>query len=302
MFAPRTAKLGIAPLSWTNDDLPSLGGDTPVSTVLRESKQAGYVGVETGGKFPTDPVELKAMLDEHSLQLAGGWFSGQLLKGTLAEEIDRAKEQLVRFKHCDAATLVYGETTETVQNKIDTPIDRRPRVGDVDRPAYYQRLADFAKHCADMGVMLGFHYHMGTAVETDAEIRHMLEHTPVELKMTVDTGHAAFAGGDAMALIRDFGDRIQHVHAKDIRTEIIDDMDRGQESFLDAVLKGGFTVPGDGGLDFADMAQALADVDYGGWIVVEAEQDPAKAHPLTYAKLGYDTLRPRLESCGFQIL
>ncbi|MCH9780957.1 MAG: myo-inosose-2 dehydratase [Alphaproteobacteria bacterium] len=301
-LAPHSVKLGIAPLSWSNDDLPSLGGDTPVETCLAESKLAGYRGVETGGKFPKQPAPLKDLLDSHGLELAGGWFSGELLKNSVKEEIVRAKQQLETFRHCHAGAMVYGETTDTVQNKPDAALSSRPRVPAGEHKKYYQRLSDFAKYCADFGVPLAFHYHMGTAIETLEETTALMENTDDALGLVVDTGHATFAGDDAVDIIKAFASRVSHVHAKDIRSVVIDALDRNNESFLDAVLRGGFTVPGDGVIDFAQIAAVLAEADYSGWIVVEAEQDPAKAHPLTYAKLGYDTIRPQLEAVGFHII
>jgi len=294
------AKLGIAPIAWSNDDLPELGGDTPLETCLREAKQAGFAGVETGGKFPKKAAELGPILDQHGLKLVSGWYSGTVLDNDLEAEKDQVREQLELFSALGADCIFYGETAGTIQNKRDEPLVNRRRLSEEDIKAYGQKLTAFAEFCAEQGVPLAFHHHMATAIETERDVDLLMANTGPAVRLLHDAGHMAFAGGDPLALIEKHGHRIAHVHAKDIRADVIDGLDRQKESFLDAVLKGAFTVPGDGVLDFGAITRRLADVGYEGWFVVEAEQDPALAPPFEYAQIGFRTLTAALSAAGYE--
>lgn len=295
------AKLGIAPIAWSNDDLPELGGDTPLETCLSEAKAAGFLGVETGGKFPKKAFELQPILNEHGLQLASGWYSGTLLDTELAQEQEQACAQLALFRELGAVCLVYGETAGTIQNVRTAPLDTRRRLDDDAIKTYGRRLTAFAEFCAGEGVPLAFHHHMGTAIEDERDLDLLMNNTGESVHLLLDAGHMAFAGGDPLAVIAKHGGRIIHFHAKDIRRSVIDGLERDKQSFLDAVLEGAFTVPGDGSLDFGQIAQALADAGYEGWFVVEAEQDPVKAPPYEYACIGYDALSVALTKAGYEI-
>ena len=295
------AKLGIAPIAWSNDDLPELGGDTPLETCLSEAKLAGFIGVETGGKFPKTVPELRTVLGEHGLRLASGWYSGTMLDNDLASEKKKAQAQLTLFRELDAPCLVYGETAGTIQNVRSAPINTRRTLTDDQIKAYGERLTAFAEFCADEGMPLAFHHHMGTAIETQRDLDLLMEHTGEAVRLLLDAGHMAFAGGDPLAVIERHAARIIHVHCKDIRAAVIDGLDRDRQSFLDAVLAGAFTVPGDGSLDFNAIVQQLAAHGYSGWFVVEAEQDPSKAPPLEYARIGYKTMHAALNDAGYQI-
>lgn len=295
------AKLGIAPIAWSNDDLPELGGETSLETCLSESRAAGFIGVETGGKFPTTVPELRAALDGHGLRLASGWYSGTLLDNDLEAEQAQAQSQLTLYRELGAPCIVYGETAGTIQNQRDVPLNRRRTLDEAQIRDYGGRLTAFAEFCADQGVPLAFHHHMGTAIETEQDLDLLMNHTGEAVRLLYDTGHLAFAGADPLAVIDKHGSRIVHVHAKDVRQDIVDGLDRAGESFLDAVLKGAFTVPGDGALDFPAIVHRLADKGYEGWFVVEAEQDPAKAPPYEYALIGYRTLTDALATAGYRI-
>lgn len=296
------AKLGIAPIAWSNDDLPELGGDTPLQTCLREARAAGFTGVETGGKFPTDIATLRRELGDHDLKLASGWYSGTILDNELAVEQDKARAQLTLFRELDAPCIVYGETAGTVQNVRHAPLNTRRQLRDADIKAYGAKLTAFADYCAEQGVPLAFHHHMGTAIETERDLDVLMNHTGESVHLLLDAGHMAFAGGDPLAVIDKHGDRVIHFHAKDVRRDVIDKLDRERESFLDAVLKGAFTVPGDGALDFRHIVQRLADKGYSGWFVVEAEQDPVKAPPYEYACIGYRAMTDALIGAGYEIV
>lgn len=295
------AKLGIAPIAWTNDDLPQLGGETSLETCLSESRAAGFSGVETGGKFPRTAPALRAALDAHGLKLASGWYSGTMLDNDLEAEKAKALPQLELFRELDAACLAYGETAGTIQNIQSAPLNTRRRLDDGQIRDYGHRLTEFAEFCADQGVPLGFHHHMGTAIESEWDLDLLMSHSGEAVRLLYDAGHMAFAGGDPLAVIDKHAPRIIHVHTKDIRRDVVEGLDRDSESFLDAVLKGAFTVPGDGALDFGAIVQRLADNGYEGWFVVEAEQDPEKAPPFEYACIGYGTLSKALRASGYSI-
>ncbi len=295
------AKLGIAPIAWSNDDLPELGGETTLETCLSESKISGFSGVETGGKFPKSSSELGPILKDHKLYLASGWYSGTVLDNDLEKEKDQALEQLTLFRDLDAACLAYGETSGTIQNVRNAPLNTKRKIHHEDYKIYGKKLTAFAEHCEDFGMPISFHHHMGTAIETEEELDNLMNNTGEAVKLLFDTGHMAFAGGNSLNVIKKYAHRINHFHAKDIRADIVNSLDRSKESFLDAVLKGAFTVPGDGSINFKEVVETLAKNNYEGWFIVEAEQDPAKANPLEYAKIGNKELVECLKMYGYDI-
>jgi inosose dehydratase len=296
-----TAKLGIAPIAWTNDDLPQLGGETSLETCLAESRLAGFLGVETGGKFPKTSVQLREVLAAHGLRLVSGWYSGTLLDADLETEKRQVVDQLTLFRDCGAAVIVYGETAGTIQNKQNVPLAGRRMLTDHAIDVYGRKLTEFAQFCADFGVPLAFHHHMGTAIESEHDIDRLMAATGESVGLLCDTGHLTFAGADILRVLDNHGRRINHVHAKDVRSNVLAALDRDNESFLDAVLKGVYTVPGDGMIDFTAVIRRLAELGYEGWFVVEAEQDPVKAPPLEYARLGHRALSDALSLAGYQI-
>ena len=295
-------KFGMSPISWSNDDLPELGGETSLETCLRETRLAGFTGTETGGKFPKDAASLKKVLKEHDLKLVSGWYSGQLLSISAEQEIENIKPQLELFRDLGAAVLVYGETFETVQNVRNAPLCNKPILPEADFVAYGERLTKVAQYCASEGVPLSFHHHMGTGVETERELDLVMQNTGDAVGLLVDTGHLVFGGGDLFGVVDRYGHRINHVHTKDIRQDIMAGVDRTKDSFLDCVLRGIFTVPGDGMIDYGRFMQELAEKKYEGWVIVEAEQDPAKANPYEYACMGYRALQQAALNAGYSII
>ena len=299
--AARPIRLGVAPIAWSNSDLPELGGDTPLEVCLRESRSAGYSGTETGVKFPLDPGTLGPILREHDLALVSGWFSGRLLELSVEEEKRRIEEQLACFTALGGSVMIYAETTGSVQTERGTPLGRRPRLAASEFADYGRKLTELAEHLMVRGLPLSYHHHMGTVVEAAEEVDLLMANTGEAVGLLLDTGHLAFAGADVDAVTRRHGDRINHVHCKDVRPDVVARVRAEDMSFLDAVLAGVFTVPGDGCVDFASFARALAEIDYAGWVVVEAEQDPAKAPPFEYAKMGHDHLVEVFTAAGFKI-
>jgi len=296
------AMLGIAPIGWTNDDLPELGGEIPLETCLADAQAAGYSGMERGGKFPKTADEMLAVLGKYDLQLVSGWYSGTVLDNDLEAEKDQAREQIDLFKAVGCTCIVYGETAGTVQNIRNAPLNTRRRLSDDQIRDYGRRLTAFAEFCADEKMPLAFHHHMATAIETEQDLDTLMANTGEAVGLLYDAGHMAFAGGDILRVIDNHGPRIIHVHTKDVRNSVIHTIDRDRVSFLDAVIQGAFTVPGDGSIDFDAVIQRLADNGYEGWFIVEAEQDPAKAPPAEYARIGYDSLVGSLAKAGYEIV
>ncbi|MGK3130768.1 myo-inosose-2 dehydratase [Pantoea sp. C8B4] len=296
------AKLGIAPIAWSNDDLPQLGGETPLATCLAESRLAGFQGVETGGKFPRTSDVLKPLLREFQLDLVSGWYSGTLLDNSVEDEIKKSLPQMQLFRECGAVCLVYGETAGTIQNRQDVPLAQRRRLTDEQISEYGEKLSRFAEFCTDYGVPLAFHHHMGTAIEDEHDIDRLMAATTKDVGLLFDSGHLVFAGVDPLQILKKHGARINHVHTKDVRKEVLSSLDWNKDSFLNAVLKGVYTVPGDGMIDFDELTRTLANLGYQGWFVVEAEQDPAKAPPLEYARIGHGTLQKALHAAGYTLV
>lgn len=279
-------RIGINPLTWSNDDLPSLGAHIPLEQCLEEGRQAGYTGFELGHKFPRDSAVLGPLLEAHGLSLVSGWYSMQLCEREVAAEIEAVQPHLSLLRDLGCAVMVCAEVTGCVHGDRGTPVSRRPQLGDAAFALFAERLAEFAEYLRGEGVRLAYHHHMGTVVESEDEIRRLMSATPDAVGLLLDTGHLVYAGGDPVALARAYAPRIAHLHCKDIRPGVLRLARAGDWSFLDAVLEGVFTVPGDGCVDFASVLGALPG-DYAGWVVVEAEQDPEKAEPLAYARLGY---------------
>jgi len=296
-----TIRIGINPLTWTNDDLPSLGASTPLSQCLSEGKLAGYAGFELGNKFPRQRDQLNQVLAEHELALVSGWYSGKLLEHSVEDEIKAIEDHLQLLKQCGATVMVYCEVTGCIHGEQNTPLSKRPTIAADEWQDYGDRLSKVANYCLSQGVQLAYHHHMGTIVETSEEIDLLMENTVDSLGLLLDTGHLTYAGGDPIATFEKYQNRIVHVHLKDIRTEVLKDAQNRNLSFLDSVLNGVFTVPGDGDIDYLSLFIALREAQYSGWLVVEAEQDPAIAKPLIYAKLGFNNIQHFAQKAGLNL-
>jgi inosose dehydratase len=293
-------KLGTNPIAWTNDDMPELGGDTPLETCLKEAAEAGFKGIEKGGKFPSDAETVKSVLGRHGLELVSGWYGGELRTRSVEEEIAAMRPHFELLKACGSKVVVWAETSGTVQGRRDVPVADRPVMGEDEWPGYLERIGKLADWMAANGVRMAFHHHMGTVIERAHEIDRLLEGTPATVGLLYDTGHLTFAREDPAAVARRWARRINHVHTKDVRPDVLRRVHAERLSFLEAVLAGVYTVPGDGCIDFAAALRPVADAGYSGWVICEAEQDPAKAHPLTYARKGYATLVETVAKVGLQ--
>jgi inosose dehydratase len=288
---PFDVRIGINPLTWMNDDLPSLGGETPLGTALTEGKQIGYEGFELGNKFPREPQALKALLAEYDLALVSGWYSGRLAKRSAEEEIEAAQSHLELLAENGATVLVYGEVADSIQG-LPRPLYQRPRFFSDDRwREYAKRLDSFAEYTLSRGIRVAYHHHMGAYVETPTDLDRLMTLTGDAVGLLFDTGHITFAGGDPVAILDRYLGRVCHVHCKDVRRDVIKLARNRDWSFLEAVINGVFTVPGDGVVNFAAIIARLRRHGYRGWLVVEAEQDPVIATSYAYAQKGYETLR-----------
>jgi inosose dehydratase len=283
-------RLGINPLTWTNDDMPELGAATPLETCLAEGKQAGFAGFELGNKFPRDAAMLRPIMARHGLDLVSGWYGSRLLERDVDAEMAAAESHINLLSAMGCKVMVHAEVARAIHGEKTIPLSKRPVMTDADWAIFAPRITEFAKRLKARGLWLAYHHHMGTVIETQAEIDRLMALTSPEVGLLLDTGHLTFAGGDPALAARQHAGRIVHVHCKDIRRAVLGEAKARDLPFLAAVLEGVFTVPGDGCVNYPAVLKPLAVAGYAGWLVVEAEQDPAKAHPLTYARMGYDNL------------
>ncbi len=291
-----TIRIGVNPIAWSNDDLPSLGGDIPLEVCLDEAREAGFSGIELGHKFPRMPDALLAALSPFGLACISGWYSANLLEHGVEAELRRMRPHLDLLRAAGCEVMVVAETSNAVHGDPAVPLSRRPVLAGADWPEFGARLSEVGDALLAEGVRLVYHHHMGTVVQSEADIDALMHATDPSVQLLLDTGHAAWAGIDPAMLAARYRNRIGHVHVKDVRAEVRQAADAGDWSFLDAVVAGIYTVPGDGSIDFVRVLRCLH--GYSGWIVIEAEQDPARANPLAYAALGRRNLTRMLAAAG----
>ncbi len=286
-------KLGIAPIAWTNDDMPDLGSENTFEQCVSEMALAGFEGCEVGNKYPKDTAVLKKALDMRGLQIANQWFSSFVL----TEPMEKVEKDFIAqcefLKAMGAKRIGASEQSFSIQGQMNTPVfDAKYVMNDAEWDKFAKgmnRLGDIAN---SMGIRLVYHHHMGTVVQTAEEIDRMMDMTaPDKFALLYDTGHLAYCGQDYLAVLKKYAKRIAHVHLKDIRPEVVEKVKKEKLSFLQGVREGAFTVPGDGCIDFAPLFDELDKSGYEGWMIVEAEQDPAKANPLEYALKARDYIR-----------
>ena len=295
------AKLGMSPIAWWNDDLVELSDDVSLEECLRQSRSAGFTGMEKGRRFPDDSEVMLPILRAADVTLCGGWFSGTLVEEELAANKDRIAPMIELFRAVDAPCIVYGEVGRSIQGKHEIPLARKAKLSDDEMKAYAGKVTQFGEWCAEQGMPLSYHHHMAAVVETEAELDAFMANSGQGIPLLLDAGHLAFAGGDVLRAIDNHHARINHVHVKDVRMDVINKLNRSKQSFLDAVALGAFTVPGDGSLDFGAIVQKFADYGYEGWFVVEAEQDPKPNPPLRMAQVGYQELMRVMTSAGYTV-
>lgn len=297
MLDKNKIKLGIAPIAWTNDDLPELGAENTFEQCISEMALAGFTGSEIGNKYPRDPAVLKKALDLRGVQICNCWFSTFFTTRPEEETIEAFKKQLDFLDQMGAKVIGCSEQGSSIQGKA-VPIfgDQKPVFTDEEWDKFLSGMNKLGAIAKEKGMKCGFHHHMGTGVQTPAEIDRFMNGTGEDVYLLFDSGHIYFSEGTQEAvdaLIDKYIKRIAHVHLKDVRDEKRQESLTEKMSFLAAVKTGTFTVPGDGCISFDHIFKVLAENGYTGWMVVEAEQDPAKANPLEYAVKAREFIREK---------
>ena len=293
-----TIRIGANPIGWSNDDMREIGGHIPLEQCLAEAKAAGFEGMELGHKFPREPAALRQVLAPYGLDLVGGWYSCELLRRDEEAEIAAMLPHLQLLKAMGSKVFIIAETSNAIHGDRTAPLSSRPVLGEADWPEFARRLTLVADRVRVAGLQLVYHHHMGTVVQSEADIDALMAHAGPAVHLLLDTGHATWGGADPAALARRYRDRISHVHTKDVRGDVMRRSGAEGWSFLQSVLEGVYTVPGDGMVDFVSVFRELH--GYSGWVVVEAEQDPEQAHPATYARMGHDNLVAYLREAGLR--
>lgn len=284
MLDKNKVKLGIAPIAWTNDDMPDLGSENTFEQCVSEMALAGFTGCEVGNKYPRDTAVLKKALELRGMQICNAWFSSFLTTKPYEEVEKDFIEHITFLKEMGAKVVGISEQGHSIQG-TDKPIfEAKYVMNDEEWDTLCTGINKLGKVAKDMGIKLCFHHHMGTVVQTEEEIDRLMANTDPELfGLLFDCGHLAYCGEDYMSVLNKYADRIRHVHLKDIRPEKVEQVKREHLSFLQGVRLGTFTVPGDGVIDFKPIFDVLEKTGYEGYVLVEAEQDPAIANPLEYA-------------------
>ena len=292
MLDSKKVKLAIAPIAWTNDDLPDLGAENSFEQCISEMALSGFSGSEIGNKYPKDPDVLKHYLDVRGLRICNAWFSSLLLSDGYDATIDAFIKHRDFLHALGAKVIGASEQGNSIQGKNVSIFGNKPVYTDEQWELIAKGFNEMGRLAREKDMYFTVHHHMGTGVQTADEIDRLMEMTDENLVFLLfDTGHLAFAGEDAVAVLKKYVHRTKHVHLKSIRKDIIAEGKAKGYSFLDCVRAGAFTVPGDGDFDFRPVFDILSDADYEGWVVVEAEQDPAKANPFEYALLARKYIR-----------
>ena len=291
MFTNKDVKLGICPIGWSNDDMWDLGDENTFQQCISEMRLAGFTGCEIGHKYPSDVKELKEALDLRGMTVASKWFSSFLGTKPFEETFEEFKKEIEYLCYAGATAINISEQSSSIQGNPDLSIFKnKARFTDAEFAQMCDGLNKLAEYAKSNGIRACFHHHMGTCVQTLEETERMLNNTSDDLLLCYDTGHWTFSEVDPMAILNEFPNRIGHVHLKNMRRAICDQAIKESWSFLKSVRNGAFTVPGDpeGCVDFEPVLRKLDEIGYEGWIMVEAEQDPAKANPFKYAKMAYE--------------
>ena len=293
-------KFGTNPIAWSNDDDQTLGADISLEQCLGETAEIGFDGTEKGHKLPTDHAVLKNTLSDKGLVLVSGWHSLNLLTHSVEDEKRAIQPHLDLLKSQGCQVVIVCETSNAIHGDDDTPLSQSPVLVDEDWQKFGADVEAIAQYCDEQGLTLVYHHHMGTIVETPDEIDRFMEVTGPATKLLFDTGHCYFGGGNPEKVMTKHVDRVAHIHAKNVRPAVMVDVKVGGLSFLEGVRRGVFTVPGDdeGGVDFVPVLKTAAQVGYDGWLVIEAEQDPAVRNPFEYQSLGLKSLKEMAKEAG----
>jgi inosose dehydratase len=283
-----SVRIGVNPIGWSNDDDQSLGGATPLETCLMEAAAIGFEGIELGHKFPREGMALLAALKPHGLSCIGGWHSIELLKRSVEDEIAAMKNHVALLKAVSTKVHIVAETSNAIHSNASMPLGGRPVMASSDWKSYGEKMTRLAQWGREQGLQLSYHHHMGTIVQSRDDIARFMDATGDAVHLLLDTGHATWGGSDPVELADSYRTRISHIHCKDVRIGVAQESEKKNWSFLTSVINGVYTQPGDGVVDYVSVLSRFK--DYSGWIVVEAEQDPARAHPKTYHAAGLNNL------------
>ena len=294
-------KLGIAPIAWSNDDMPELGGDTPIEQCLEEASVAGFTGIELGGKFPRNPGITNFLLDKYNLKMPGGWYGSLLRTRSAEEEWIAMQDHLNLLKLVNADVFVFADVSGSIQGDHSKKLSTRPFMEDDEFIEYCKKINEISNRLSDEGIPMSYHEHMGTIIQTENDVDRFMNNTNENTFLLYDTGHLLFAEANFERVLKNYVQKINHVHCKDIRKNVLEKSLKEDLSFRGAFLEGAFTVPGDGCIDYRPLFDILKKNNYSGWLVVEAEQDPKKANPLEYAIKGYKYLIETLKQSNIEI-
>jgi len=294
-------KIGIAPIAWSNDDMPELGGDTPIEVCLEEAKKAGFSGIELGGKFPRNPGITCYLLNKFQLKMPGGWYGALLRERSINDEWAAMQNHLNLLKMVKANIFVFADVSGSIQGNKSRRLSSRPSLDTEEWNNYCKKISEISNRLYNEGIPISYHEHMGTIIQSEQDVDKFIEKTNDKTFLLYDTGHLLFANANNERVLKNYIKRINHIHFKDIRREILIKSLNQDLSFRDSFLDGVFTVPGDGCIDYKPIVKILFENNYTNWLVVEAEQDPSKANPFEYAKKGFKYLSSILSEVGYKI-
>jgi len=294
-------KLGIAPIAWSNDDMPELGGDTPIETCLEEASLAGFSGIELGGKFPRNPGIIKFLLSKYNLSLPGGWYGSKLRDRNLEDEWKSMQDQIDLLKFIGSEVFIFADVSGSIQGSAETNLSKRPQLNQNEWKEYCNKISEISNRLFEVGLPMSYHEHMGTIIQTETDIEKFMNLTNEKTFLLYDTGHLLFAQTDYLKILEKYISRINHIHCKDIRKNILTNSLKRDLSFRNSFLDGVFTVPGDGCIDYEPIIKILFQNEYEKWLIIEAEQDPSKAIPFEYAKIGFSYLKKIVIEKGYKL-
>jgi len=294
-------KLGIAPIAWSNDDMPELGGDTPIEQCLEDARVSGFTGIELGGKFPRNPGITKFLLEKFNLKMPGGWYGALLRERSVKEEWVALKDHLNLLKLLNADVFVFADVSGSIQGDQSKALSKRPKLENHEWYSYCKKISELSDMLMDEGIPISYHEHMGTIIQSEEDLDRFMDMTNKNTFLLYDTGHLMFAEANYEKILKNYISRINHVHCKDIRKDVFKRSVRDDLSFRESFLNGVFTVPGDGCIDYGPLIKILFEEKYQEWLIIEAEQDPKNANPLEYAKIGYKYLYNTLRENGYTI-
>ena len=294
-------KLGIAPIAWSNDDMPELGGDTPIEQCLEEASAAGFTGIELGGKFPRNPGITNFLLNKYKLKMPGGWYGSLLRTRSAEDEWVAMQDHLNLLKLVNADVFVFADVSGSIQGDQTKRLSTRPTMEDDEFVEYCKKINDISNRLSDEGIPMSYHEHMGTIIQTENDVDRFMNNTNQNTFLLYDTGHLLFAEANYERVLKNYISKINHVHCKDIRQNILENSLKNDLSFRESFLDGVFTVPGDGCIDYEPLFEILYQNNYDKWLIIEAEQDPKKANPLEYAKIGFSYLSSTLKKIDYEL-